>query len=388
MKKTLIFYILFYCSFFVLSQDYDYDMLKLIENNNISELECWILNRYMNINFKNKYGETPLIYAVRINSSNEIIKLLINNGADINAETNEITIDMYSFKKGLDNLTPFICAMLNNNLEIGKILLKKGVDINYCPRNDTTPLIEVCKRSGKIDINAINFLISNGADVNATTKRNMNLQDTALLEKLSFKYNIPRPYINTIDLYIPRSYTDESNKTALIYSVAKIYPVKEVIELLLKNGADVNIKPQSGRSALMEALIFRHKQIAIYLINNGADINVKTYGKFGRTYLADYTPLMFASGDDKMYEVVDLLIKKGVKINDQATDGETALTLAVCLDQLKNVELLLKNGADVSIKKDNKNLALSYANQKKILVYDRMKKKKNYKKIVKLLKKY
>jgi len=87
------------------SQDYEYEIFKLIDNNSISEIKNKVLNKEININFKNKYEETPLLYAIKTNASNEIIKYLINSGADINVTTNEINIDFYSYKKGIDNKT-------------------------------------------------------------------------------------------------------------------------------------------------------------------------------------------------------------------------------------------------------------------------------------------
>ena len=62
------------------SQDYEYEIFKLIDNNSISEIKNKVLNKEININFKNKYEETPLLYAIKTNASNEIIKYLINSG--------------------------------------------------------------------------------------------------------------------------------------------------------------------------------------------------------------------------------------------------------------------------------------------------------------------
>jgi len=387
-RDLFVFIFIFLMNIYVFSQDDEYEIYKLIDYNNIKEMKMRILSKDTNINFKNKYGETILIYAIKTNASNEIIKFLINNGSDINAVTNEINIDVYSFKKGIDNKTPFIWAILNNNLEIAEILLKRGVDINFSPRNDTTPLIEACRRSDITNVETVNFLIKNGADVNAKIKHTLDfMNNEKLVEELNLKYNIPKRIIRSAEYIQPYLYFSENNETALIISITHTYPKKDIIELLIKNGADVNIKPHSGRSALMEAIIFGHNDIAILLINSGADVNVKTYGKFKRTYLADYTPLIFAT-HDSMYEVAELLIKKGADINAQATDGITALVRAVHSDQIRMVELLLKNGADVTTRKDNKNILLYYAKQKENFDYDRMKKKKNYKEITKLLKKY
>ena len=322
-----------------------------------------MLNKEININFKNKYEETPLLYAIKTNASNEIIKYLINSGADINVTTNEINIDFYSYKKGIDNKTPFIWAILNNNLEIAKILLKKGADINFSPRNGTTALIEASKNCDDIEI--IKFLITNGANVNAKTKNVLDYRNEKLINELNLKYNLKKGEIYTE----PISLIPYSDKTALINAVSRRQPKKDIIELLIENGADVNARTSKGSSGLGAAITYHYEDIAILLINNGADGNL--LGIF-----------------DDMYNVAELLIKKGADINGKTYDGiMPPLIYAVDYGQIKITELLLKNRADVNIKFENKGV-IYYLKLKDFAYYNYPEKRKNYKKILKLLKKY
>ena len=75
---------------------------------------------------------------------------------------------------------------------------------------------------------------------------------------------------------------------------------KDVVELLLKAGADVNAKSKGGWTALMYASNNDRKDVVELLLKAGADINAK--GKDG------WTALMLASNNG--YEGIVKLLKK------------------------------------------------------------------------------
>ena len=75
---------------------------------------------------------------------------------------------------------------------------------------------------------------------------------------------------------------------------------KETVELLIAEGAEVNVKDKYDRTPLHSATANDHKEIAELLIAEGADVNAKVND--GRT------PLDFAT-DEKQTEIADLLRK-------------------------------------------------------------------------------
>ena len=127
---------------------------------------------------------------------------------------------------------------------------------------------------------------------------------------------------------------------------------KEIIELFIKAGMDVNAKGNYGETALMLASVHNNIEMINFLIEKGADVNGQSN--------AGYTPLMFASSEG-LLDVVKLLIENGANVNAQNNDGETALMLASLNDKSEAVKLLIKKGADVSIKNNAGDTAFEYA---------------------------
>lgn len=108
---------------------------------------------------------------------------------------------------------------------------------------------------------------------------------------------------------------------------------KQIVQLLLDKGADVNAKNGSGKTPLF---LTSDKEIADLLIGKGANVNEKDI-------VGGYSPLHFV--DD--LAVAQLLIKKGANVNAKNEYGDTPLHSVKHADV---AQLLIEKGADINAK--------------------------------------
>ena len=131
---------------------------------------------------------------------------------------------------------------------------------------------------------------------------------------------------------------------------------KEIVELLIANDADVNVKEKN--TPIHKAAMNGHKDIAELLIANGADVNAKSfdnnqllrtmalgmYPAWAEKNSAGLTPLHLV----KTKEIAKLLITKGADVNAQNAVGNTPLNFAIngIFGENKEIaDLLRKHGA-------------------------------------------
>jgi ankyrin repeat protein len=151
----------------------------------------------------------------------EGIKVLIANGADVNA-------------KGDYNLTPLHEACTNKNIDVARILIEKGADVNAMDRYGRAVLYSAC---GIGDIDMVKLLIEKGADVN---KQNQH------------------------------------GESAILFSCN--HDDTAIVQCLIDNGADVNTKDRPGNTPLAKACDSDRAEIAELLIDKGAAIDEKSKG--------------------------------------------------------------------------------------------------------------
>ncbi len=142
------------------------------------------------------------------------------------------------------------------------------IDINGKGAYGDTPLIRACEQN-QPNIEIIKLLIQNGADLNALGWKNRTALHFACIGS---DFEIAKLLIeNGAKLH------DESNDTPLTIACEKYNPNIDIIKLLIQSGADLNAVGYQNRTALQWACINNHFEIVTLLIQGGADLNATGY---------------------------------------------------------------------------------------------------------------
>lgn len=176
----------------------------LIEEKDSTGLKEQLDSKKDEINLiDNTSGLTPLIFAVK-NNYFDGIELLLENGADAN-------------KTSLQGESPLTLALRNKDTNSLKILLKFGADANKMSLQGESPLALALRNE---DTTSLKFLIKFGANPNLI-------------------YNFEPPF---------------KNLSGTVLSDALYRKKTNIAQLLIKNGADVNLQDSEGNIPISIAL--------------------------------------------------------------------------------------------------------------------------------------
>ncbi len=237
-----------------------------------------------------------------------MLKRLISEGCDINARDS-------------GGRTPLFLAVRFGHKDMVEILINEGADVNIAP-NPWTPLI-LALRLGRKEIAAI--LVEEGADITA--------QD--LVGHTAVGIATGKGYTEIVELLSARARQLDLQKEIMTIRDYVALGDAEKIKTLIAAGQDVNTKSKNGAVALHGAAWSGHREIAELLIQNGADVNIQSDSG---------TPLRTACLRGKK-EIVELLLANGADINVKDNAGKTALDIARQREHTEIVELLQKHGA-------------------------------------------
>lgn len=194
------------------------------------------------------------------------------------------------------SILPYCCEK-KIDLKIINFLLDSGANVNDFCSNGFSALYYAI-RSKKYDI--IDILLERGADINQNAPINItpltisiDENDYQSLEKL-LKYDSQKGV--KIDI----------NK--LLHTALETRDVSaEIIEMIIKEGADVNEKNSDNKTPLSLAIRRQKQEIVSMLIAYGADVNEK---------IADIYPLELAL-DLNRNDIIDTLIDNGGALEEE-----------------------------------------------------------------------
>ncbi|KAJ8397112.1 hypothetical protein AAFF_G00009660 [Aldrovandia affinis] len=253
-----------------------------------------------------KMLSTPLHLAAGYNRV-RIVQLLLQHGADVHA-------------KDKGGLVPLHNACSYGHYEVTELLLKHGACVNAMDLWQFTPLHEAASKNR---VEVCSLLLSHGADptlVNCHGKSAVDMAPTPeLKERLTYEF--------------------KGHSLLQAAREADMAKVKKTLALEI-----INFKhPQSHETALHCAVASPHpkrKQVTELLLRKGANVNEKN---------KDFMIPLHVAAERAHNDVMEVLQKHGAKMNALDTLGQTALHRAALAGHLQTCRLLLNYGADPTI---------------------------------------
>lgn len=289
------------------------DSLHLATRLNHQEVVQILVENYsINVDIDH-LGVTPLQVAIEMGYT-QLVDYLISKGANVQGtvqdifsrEFSEISLKENENIEGKDRsenipqdkLSPLHTAAQHNQLEIAKLLIQRGADPDNAEQFPYSALyIAVCK--GYVDI--AELFLRSGADPN---------------ERVNY----------------------QGKFSCYLMHCAVLSNNIRMINILVENGAKVNLYDKNGNSPLALAVYLHQPPTIDYFLKLGA---------FTNSLQSKVHPLHLAVANSDA-ETVSKLLRFGAELEATDEHGKTALYTAVEKNNLPIAQILLTNGANVN----------------------------------------
>ena len=220
-----------------------------------------LVSKGADVNARSRQGHTPLLIAAHSDGAVEIVRLLLDKGADIgkaaanpvntplaaasnanDAATVRLLLERGATTKGPDAMMALMNASGNGNLEMMRMLIERGVDVNCVSPPTSGPGV----KHGPVALGLFTPLI------------------------LAAAYGGPDAVKMLLDAKANPNAQDVRGMTPLMLALATDRPDVRVVRLLVARGADPGIKSKDGETAADWARKFNHPEVLKALSVSGS----------------------------------------------------------------------------------------------------------------------
>ncbi|XP_057322749.1 uncharacterized protein LOC130666094 [Microplitis mediator] len=333
-----------------IQNSYGYSALhNAVLNNHKSVVEI-LLKRERHVNLNEAAGGFTMLHLAAELGHTDIVEYLVKYNANVNKRTHQ-------------NATPLHGAALNGHLDVVKVLISHGADIHAVTVSELTALHNAVETNRE---EIVELLLQRGANVNARGP----VDNFAAIN-----YTAEKGYSNMLKLLI--KYNAEVNistsdgRTPL--HIAAFNGHVDIIDILIKNRISIDFQSKDGSTPLCFASAQGHDHVLKFLLKNGASTEIRNFQNLTSLHIAalqghkkcvevllDWkadirartvggkTALHLSSQSGHL-DTTELLITRGANINEKDSLGLTALHDASCSGEVKIVEILIKAGANINL---------------------------------------
>ena len=316
---------------------------------------------YVTSNDKNGF-DTPIYWAAKNNTHPDGIRALIEISKKVSDK------DIPSRQERLNHALA-LAAMYNSNPEVIKEFVNAGASLRYemldGPYSNSmtgTPLFLASKNNPNVEV--VKCLL----ELEDTGRRKLILKGIVRCQEKNILAIAVHNSNREVLQYLLKAGADVNasnldNETALMelkdsYGAYNAVP----IQALLDAEANPNAQDNDGRTLLMRMLSndypvgynYDFLTPAEVLITGGASVDIRD--NKGRTVLMYAAQNHYLARDKS--DVIRLFLKAGADINARDNEGNTAIILAAKKNYPNIIKLLLENGADINARNLNGRTAL------------------------------
>lgn len=334
------------------------------------------LSKKLNVDAKG----LAILHRAAQNGKGEIVKLLIDAGADVNGMTR-------------GGRTPLHFAAKHNKIETVRILLEEGADVNATSVRDESPL-HIAAHNDNVEM--LDLLVEAGADplalcdyayaqydhweqysllMRPNSYGNLSDEEMECSDDYydgCFRFNIlhiaaannkPGIAARALELGIDINSREQATGCNALHIAVLWRSSPALIEFLLSKGTLNVDKPyrvayipvyarhlrkETHRLTALHMACFHHPEAVPVLINAGAKVEAQSsLGYTPLHYLAVYT--VYKHHFSSYNEAMKALTSAGADMNAADEDGSTPLHCACQRNNSIAIELLIKAGADVQM---------------------------------------
>jgi len=328
------------------------------------------------------FQQTAIMFAIRENHP-DVVKFLINRGADVNAKMRVGPIPEWfkpnsaaAFGHGVGilrgglpergsripiqgGMTPLLYGARDGRLDSVKLLIDAKADVNLAEANGITPLVIALNNN---QIAVAKYLIEHGADLNASDwygrtpvwsaveLRNMDVTNS------TFAHDVDREgALEVLQMLLDRGASPNPR-------TKEVPPVRRHI---LPTTTSLSWVDFTGQTPFITAALSGDVTAMRLLLAHGADPNITTFG--------GTTPLMaaagvnwvffqtFDEGAEKLLEAVKLCVELGQDVNAANSMGLTPLMGAANRGSDDIIQFLVEHGAKLDVKDKEGRTPLNWA---------------------------
>lgn len=279
------------------------------------------------VNASNRYGSNAMQLAAEM-ADLEMLRILLDAGADVDSPNPE-------------GQTALMLVARTGNVEAARLLVDRGANINAIERfGEQNALMWAAARRHPA---MVEYLIRQGAEID--------------------RASIDRDYKRHVTKEGRAKNLDRGGLTPLLFAVRE--NCLGCVEVLIREGADLDKPDPDGVSPLVLAIINANWDIARALIEAGAD--VQQWDMFGHTamhgIIGRYKSTEVRIGDPLNEttgrQILDMLLARGANVNAEVfmapakmrggfSRGTTPLILAAANADVEIMKLLMEHGADAT----------------------------------------